>query len=240
MFYDALGDGVDGAARVADWARGDRRHFRLILSAENGAHLPELKSYTREVMARAEAALGTRLDWVAVDHWDTDNPHTHIILRGRADGRDLVIPRDYVSHGFRNAARDVATERLGPRGRADERLALDRETRAHRPTRLDKMIEAQLDENGRVRLAKLEAPNQSPDLTNALKARAQELRRLGLATEVKRNVFEFTPGWQDGLKAMELHLDIRKALLQQRTQDLARSATQRLSKSMRLPPGLDR
>ena len=98
------------------------------------------------------------------------------------------------------------------------------------------MIEAQLDQTGRVRLAKLEAPNNSPDLTNALKARAQELRRLGLATEVRRNVFEFTPGWQDGLKAMELHLDIRKALMQQRTQDLARD----LTKAIRTPPGLDR
>lgn len=237
VFYDAMGEGVDGATRVAEWARGDRRHFRLILSAENGARLSDLKSYTREVMSRAETALGTRLDWVAVDHWDTDNPHTHILLRGRTDdGRDLVIPKDYISHGFRNAARDVATERLGIRGRGDERLALERETRAHRPTRLDRMIEAQLDQTSRVRLAKLEAPNKSPDLTNALKARAQELRRLGLATEVRRNVFEFTPGWQDGLKAMELHLDIRKALMQQRTQDLARD----LTKAMRTPPGLDR
>jgi type IV secretory pathway VirD2 relaxase len=237
VFYDAAGDGVDGGARVADWARNDRRHFRLILSAENGAHLPELRSYTREVMIRAETALGTWLDWVAVDHWDTDNPHTHIILRGRTnDGRDLVIPRDFVSHGFRNAARDVATERLGKRGRSDERLALERETRAHRPTRLDSMIEAQLDASGQIRLAKLEAPNKSPDLTNALKARAHELRRLGLATEVRPNVFQFTPGWKDGLKAMELHLDIRKSLMQQRTEDLARQ----LSKSMRLPPGIDR
>ena len=236
VFYDANGEGLDGGARVAEWARSDRRHFRLILSAEKGAHLPELRSYTREVMSRAETALGTRLDWIAVDHWDTDNPHTHVILRGRADGRDLIIPRDFVSHGFRNAARDVATERLGKRSREDERLALERETRAHRPTRLDGMIEAQLDASGRVRLARLEAPNKSPDVTNALKARAHELRRLGLATEVRRNVFEFTPGWRDGLKAMELHLDIRKSLMQQRTQELARQ----LSKSMRLPPGLDR
>ena len=43
--------------------------------------------------------LETRLDWVAVDHWDTDNPHTHIVLRGHAgNGRgkdqDLVIAPD--------------------------------------------------------------------------------------------------------------------------------------------------
>jgi type IV secretory pathway VirD2 relaxase len=34
------------------------------------------------------------LDWVAVDHWNTDNPHVPILIRGRADdGQDLVISR---------------------------------------------------------------------------------------------------------------------------------------------------
>lgn len=237
VFYDALDDSVDGGARAATWAREDRRHFRLILSAENGGRLGDLKSYTREVMRRAEIALGTRLTWIAVDHWDTDNPHTHIILRGRhEDGRDLVIPREYVSHGFRSAAQDIATERLGPRGRDDARLALEREARAHRPSRLDRMIEGQLDDQGRIRLAQLQAPDRSPEVTNALKARAQELKRLGLATEVGRNIFQFEPEWQGRLKAMELHLDIRKALVRSRTQDPARQ----LSKALKLPPGLDR
>jgi type IV secretory pathway VirD2 relaxase len=239
VFYDALSDGVDGASRTAHWAQRDRRHFRIILSAENGSRLAELRSYTREVMRRAELALGTRLEWVAVDHWDTDNPHTHIVLRGRAeDGRDLLLPRDFVSHGFRSAARDVATERLGLRGRDDERLALQREVRGHRPTRLDRMIAAQLDEKGRVRLARLRAPHRAPELSDALKARAQELRRLGLASEVRRNVFELSPGWQDALKAMELHLDIRKSLVRARTQDRARSGERQLSKAhLSLGPG---
>lgn len=244
VFYDALSDSLDGGARAAEWAREDRRHFRIILSAENGSRLGDLKSYTREVMRRAETALGTQLTWIAVDHWDTDNPHTHIILRGRhEDGRDLVIPRAYVSHGFRSAAQDVATERLGPRGREDARLALDRETRAHRPSRLDRMIEVQLDARGRVRAAHLQAPDRSPELSDALKARAHELKRLGLATEVGRNIFQFEPGWRDGLKAMELHLDIRKALVRARTQDLARGLAdpaRQLSKALKLPPGLDR
>src|SRR5690606_26236538 len=139
--------------------------FRIILSAENGARLGDLKSYTREVMSRAENAFGTRLEWVAVDHWDTDNPHTPILLPGRhEDGRDLVIPREFVSHGFRSAAQDVATQRLGERGRDDARRALERETRAHRPTRLDRIIAGQLDAKRRIRVASLEAPNRSPEL----------------------------------------------------------------------------
>lgn len=239
IFYDAFDDGVDGAGRAAAWAREDRRHFRLILSAENGAKMRELQGYTRAVMERAEQALGVRLDWIAVDHWDTDNPHTHIILRGkRPEGRDLVIPREFVSHGFRSAARDAATERLGPRGRGDARRALERDALVHGPSRLDCMIAGQLDDERRVRLARLRAPDRSPEMDNALKARAQELKRMGLAVEVERNIFQFEPGWRDALKAIELHLDIRKSLMRARTQDLQRKLDQtlKLSRSLRLGP----
>lgn len=243
-FYDAFADGVDGSSRAAEWAKDDRRHFRLILSPENGTRLGDLKGYTREIMARAEASLGTSLQWVAVDHWDTDNPHTHIILRGRhEDGRDLVIPREYVSHGFRNAARDVATERLGPRSRDDARLALQNEVRAHRPTQLDQIIALQIGEDGTVRIARITAPNGAPELTDALKARAHELKRLGLATETSRNVLTFDRDWRERLTAMELHLDIRKSLLRARAHDLARGQSDpahQLAKALRLSLGPDR
>ena len=47
--------------------------------------MADLRAFTRELMADAERDLGTRLDWVAVDHWNTDNPHIHVLVRGRAD-----------------------------------------------------------------------------------------------------------------------------------------------------------
>ena len=51
-----------------------------------------MRRYTRRLMGRLEQDLGTRLEWIAVDHWDTDDPHTHIVIRGRDEsGRDLVI-----------------------------------------------------------------------------------------------------------------------------------------------------
>ena len=43
-------------------------------------------------MTQMEEDLGTRLDWVAVDHFDTAHPHTHIIARGVThDGKGLNI-----------------------------------------------------------------------------------------------------------------------------------------------------
>lgn len=120
-------------------------------------------------------------------------------------------------HGLRDIARDVATQWLGGRTPADERLALQSEVIRHAPTRLDRLIADQLPESGQVRVARLQAPNGDPTLTQALKARAQELARLGLATEVKRNVLAFQPDWQDRLKVLELHLDVRKRLMLERT-----------------------
>ena len=114
-FYDGAMEGLDAKAMTAGWS-DDARHFRLIVSAEDGAALGDLKPFVREVMADLEAKLGAPLEWAAVDHWDTDNPHTHILIRGRrADGTDLVIPRKIISHGIREHAQDVATRVLGPR-----------------------------------------------------------------------------------------------------------------------------
>lgn len=218
VFYDARAESVDGAALAEAWAKSDRRHFRIVLSAENGARLHDMPAYTREVMARAELALGTKLQWIAADHHDTDNPHTHLIIRGRrANGQDLVLPRDFIRYGLAGIARDVATESLGPRSPADERLALSRDATRHGPSRLDRMIAAQLPEEGAIRIAKLEAPDGDPDKTRAIKARAREMERMGLAREVKRNVLAFTPDWRERLQAMELHLDIRKRVVLERS-----------------------
>lgn len=221
-FYDGLCDEVDGAARMAVWAREDRRHFRLIIAAENGAALKDLKPFVRDIMEDAERALGTRLEWVAVDHHDTGQPHTHLVLRGRRDnGRPLILPRDFVKHGLREAARTIATQRLGRRTRDDARRALEREAHAHRPTRLDRLIEQRLGADRELRIGRLARHGDDPALAAALKTRARELHRLGLATEVRRNVLSLHSDWRERLTAMELHLDIRKSLMRARAQQHA-------------------
>ncbi|MDP1553919.1 MAG: hypothetical protein Q8L84_00550 [Hyphomonas sp.] len=217
LFYDRAEDGIDGGARAEGWATSDKRHFRIILAPEEGERLRDLTSYTREVMAQAEAELGTRLSWVAVNHHDTGHAHTHIILRGRrANGQDLILPQDFIRHRLREIARDVATAWLGRRTPGQEREALERETTRHAPTRLDKLIAAQLPESQAIEVGQLRGPNNDPQVTAALRARTKELRRLGLAREVRRGVVQFEPDWQDRLKAMELHLDIRKQLMAER------------------------
>jgi type IV secretory pathway VirD2 relaxase len=77
---------------------------------------PRSATFTRELMLDVEKDIGTKLDWVAVDHWNTDNPHVHVLIRGRAgDGRDLVISREYISCGFRDRAGERVTLELNSR-----------------------------------------------------------------------------------------------------------------------------
>lgn len=160
--------------------------------------------------------MGTQLGWVAVNHYDTDNPHTHIVVRGRREnGQDLVMPRDFIKHGMRSIARDVATEWLGKRTPEQEREALAREARHHGPTRIDRIIGGQA-KNGLVRAADLAAPSGDPNATQAVKARMQELARMGLAEEAGRGLFRLAPDWRDKLKSLEMHIDIRKNVVRER------------------------
>jgi len=105
-------DGSDFLKRIA----GDRHQFRFIVSAEDGAEYPDLKPYVRRLMTQVEQDLGTKLDWVAVDHFNTERPHTRIVLRGVDDrGENLVIAREYISHGLRERASELVALDFGPR-----------------------------------------------------------------------------------------------------------------------------
>src|SRR3546814_5004781 len=104
--------------RISDWSSDvcSSDLFRFIVSAEDGAEYPDLKLYVRRLMTQVEEDLGTRLDWVAVDHFNTERPHTHIVLRGVDDrGDNLIIAREYISHGLRERASELVTLDLGPR-----------------------------------------------------------------------------------------------------------------------------
>lgn len=138
--YDATSDAADVKSFEAR-GRGDRHQFRLIVAPEDTDALGDLQGFTRHLMARMEGDLGTRLDWIAVDHWDTDNPHSHVVLRGKDHtGADLVIARDYIRHGMRQRASALATEWLGPRTQREIESAMSREVAQERWTSLDREL----------------------------------------------------------------------------------------------------
>ena len=100
---------------------------------------------------------------MATDHWNTDNPHVHVLIRGKAqDGEDLVISRAYISRGLRDRAAERVTLELGPRSELEIRSALAREVEAERWTSLDRGLRSLADENGVVADLRPGAADQDP------------------------------------------------------------------------------
>jgi len=219
----AYGADTDAADLKAFQERGqtDRHQFRFIVSAEDGLALEDLKGFTRQLMRRMEIDLETRLDWMAVDHWDTDNPHTHIVLNGHTGGpatgrEDLVIAPDYMAHGMRLRASEIATEWLGPRTDAEIRQSLLREVDQQRLTSLDRALIRQAGADG----IDLTRNPQGPQRQNALRARLQRLEGMGLAERMNANRWKLRPAMADTLNAMGQREDavetVRRALKGQR------------------------
>jgi hypothetical protein len=141
--FDANSDEVDVVHTVAGWQNaGDPRMFKLILSPEFGERV-DLKELTRQLLHRMGADLGKHLEWVAVSHFNTEHPHTHVLLRGVADGQEVRLAPHYIKVGIRKLAEDLCTAQLGYRTEADRAEARAREVDQPRFTSLDFTLRSQ-------------------------------------------------------------------------------------------------
>ncbi len=210
--YGSETDTVDLKA-FEERGKGDRHQFRFIVSVEDAGELEDLRGYTREFMQRMATDLETRLDWVAVDHWDTDNPHTHIVLRGRAGegkgkGQDLVIAPDYMAHGMRMRASELATEWLGPRTELEIRQGLLREVEQERLTSLDRALLRQAS----VDVVDLTQEPKDRQRQTLLRARLQRLETMELAERINANRWKLPPNMEQTLIGMGERGDILRAM----------------------------
>ena len=212
QMFDARSDAADERA-FAERCESDRHHFRFIVSPENAAELGDLRAFMRELMVDVAQDLGTKLDWIAVEHWNTDNPHVHLLIRGRAeDGQDLVISRDYISRGFRDRAAERVTLELGPRNERDIQSALEREVEAERWTSLDRALRIAADEGAGVADLRPSASGEDPELRRLMVGRAARLERLGLAEQIAPGCWTLKPGIEDRLRDLSLRSDIIKTM----------------------------
>jgi len=205
--YGADADKVDGKAWL-DQAQGDRHQFRFIVSPEDGAEYDDLKDLTRRLMARMEEDLGTKLDWVAVDHFDTGHPHTHIILRGKDDrGKDLIIAREYITQGMRERAAELIDLDLGPRTTDAIQDKLRGEVDQERPTSIDRTLLRDADAGRLVSSGAVDAFDQTVRM-----GRLRKLERLGLATQMGAATWRLAPDLADTLKRMGERGDIIRTM----------------------------
>ena len=209
----AYGPTIDAADTTAfeESGREDRHQFRFIISPEDAEQLDDLRTYTRHLMARMEADLGTRLDWGAVDHWNTDNPHTHVVLRGKDDtGKDLIISRDYIAEGMRHRAAELATEWLGLRTELEIQRAMQREIDQERWTGLDRTLQ-RVAGKGIVGPEALPAPRLQRQ-RQMLIGRLQRLQHMGLATEQQPGTWAIHSDAEPTLRAMGERDDIIRTM----------------------------
>ncbi|PAQ05474.1 relaxase/mobilization nuclease RlxS [Mesorhizobium temperatum] len=218
--YSAEKDRVDGSDFL-DRANGDRHQLRFIVAPEDGIEYDDLKPLTRRLVAQMEEDLGTELDWVAVDHFNTGHPHTHIIVRGKDDrGENLVIAREYISSGIRERAAELVSLDLGPRTDREIEQRLCQEMEQERFTSIDRQLLRMRDGDGLV----------SPDGRDVFRqtlhqGRLRKLERMGLAEETSPGRWRLDDELEATLRRIGERGDIIKTMHRELTgKGLARSA----------------
>ena|SRR5947209_14259606 len=84
-------DQVDRRAAHNDIMRdraGDIYYHRMILSPAQDEPVSDWHEWARAVMRDLEDQRDLNLDWYAVHHHNTDDPHVHVVLRGTGTNRE--------------------------------------------------------------------------------------------------------------------------------------------------------
>ncbi|HET7575699.1 MAG TPA: relaxase/mobilization nuclease RlxS [Sphingomicrobium sp.] len=201
--YSAELDAADGKAFLERGSE-DRHQFRFIVAPEDAAEYQDLKPLIRRLMIQAENDLGTKLDWVAVDHFNTGHPHTHILVRGKDDqGKDLIIAREYITKGLRQRAVDLVNLDLGPRTDREIMRSNLREIGQERFTGIDRRLLRALDGEGLV------SPRHRDGVEQSMRAgRLATLARMGLANEEQRGRWRLAENLEPTLRTMGRRGDI--------------------------------
>ena len=209
--YGPQSDNIDGKEFI-DRGRDDRHQFRFIVAPEDGEQLADLRSSTRDLMRQVERDLGTQLDWIAVDHFNTGHPHSHVIVRGRDElGKDLIIAQDYITDGLRLRAQELVTLELGPETDLELRSKLEKETTAERFTRIDRAMLGEAKDG--VLDLRPEAGQVNAEFDRTLRiGRLQFLGSYGLANETEPGIWAVSDRLEPTLRELGERGDIIKAI----------------------------
>jgi type IV secretory pathway VirD2 relaxase len=212
--FDGSGHDVAIDDRLGDWQKsGDRRLWKVILSPEEGQQL-DLREHTRALLSVMEVDLGTRLEWVAIDHHNTAHPHVHLVIRGRDEqGGTLSIPAEYVRHGIRERSQELATRRLGYRTPQDRERARERAIEAPHFGELDALLERWA-EGDRTLLFDGPVPSEARAqvLRLQLIGRLQFLATLGLAEQTGPRSWRLSELHRSGLRQIQLLRDVQRSV----------------------------
>jgi len=193
--FDSTRDDINLPQLLAGWQKaGDPRLFRIIVSPENGAVM-DLKEHARELVAQMERDLGTRLEWAAIDHHDTDNPHVHILIRGITEaGNALSIDRNYVKSGIRDRSQEIASRELGLRVERDILESRARVVTRDQFTEIDRALIGRADARNIVTFNDTQRRSEGAREREAQNvARLGFLENMGLARQLNQLSWQISP-----------------------------------------------
>jgi type IV secretory pathway VirD2 relaxase len=189
---------------------GEQRQFRFIVSPEDGNEL-YLRDYTDRLMRRMEKALGRKLRWAAVCHYNTDNPHVRVVVRGvDRRGTEVRIDRGYISEGLRIRGQDLATLELGPRTEFEIKRELTHEVAQERLTTVDRRLAELVSPQGTIEMPAI-AEARRLSRPHAL-ARLDTLEQLRRVERISPTSWRVADDWQETLQQLGQRGDIIKRM----------------------------
>lgn len=222
LAFDSSRDGLDPIATVRDWERSDQLMWSFIVSPEDAERI-NLRDHVRDLMAEMERDLDTRLEWVAVDHHNTDDTHVHLLVRGvREDGRTLEIDREYLKRGIRERSERLIERDLGPRSEREVLLARERVIEREQWTEIDRALQR------RVGFERVVSYDYAEPRSEGARVRAEQemdrlryLEKVGLARRIDERTWELSPKHEAELRRRQREHDIIKTRTHERQRSRA-------------------
>lgn len=206
---------IDIAETLHAWQNDNTEHFFKIILSPEFAERIDLPVLTKTLIPCMEQDLQTRLQWVAIDHYNTDHPHVHLLIRGCDDkGEPLTIDANYLSKGIRQRTQDLLTHQLGLRTQHDIATSRSRQIDKNYVTQLDRSLLNKAENNY------LCYEDRIPNNTSSRERRLQEIARikyletLGLATRCGKKTWQLSADLVPTLHELQLSNDIIKNCVQ--------------------------
>jgi hypothetical protein len=207
---ELFGGGFDGDCLGEYERRMTGRHFKFVISPENG-HV-DVEALVRALVKRMERALGRKFSWLAAAHKDTARKHAHLLVNGvDKAGEEITLSRAFIKRTMREMARRICTEMVGERSKAE--MAAERSGLYKRKgySALDGALQAY--ERGlSVRSDRYGSEIKAPS-DGELRKRLEYLAGLGLA-EMKggsKDTYMLEKGWEETLRGIGRYNSFLKA-----------------------------
>ncbi len=217
MGFDSEREDIDMLATVRTWEKSDELMWRFIVSPEDADRL-NLRDHVRELIGQMERDLGTKLEWVAIDHHNTDDAHAHLLIRGvRENGTPLEINREYLRSGIRVRSQEIATRELGPRLEQEMLHARERVIRREQWTEIDRVLQRKANGNGLVAYDQFQPHSEGARIRAEQDIdRLQFLSGLGLASRVDERSWQLAQNHEHELRERQISKDVIKTRANQR------------------------